>query len=76
MSVQSLILSIQSFFCRYRAFDPGIIPINICDNNLFPLEIGSKYLHLALPIFSIRLSFLFIVFVVHIFDFFLFPTDV
>ena len=72
MSFQSLILSVQSFFCRPCAFDPGILLINICDSNLFPFKICPKNLHLALPILYIGLNFLLIVFIIHTFNFFCF----
>ena len=75
MFVQPLILSIQSFLFRPRAFDPGIFPINICDSNLFPLKLCPKYLHLTLPTLLIGLSHLFIVVIILTFDFFLFPAN-
>ena len=70
ISVQSLILSMQSFLGRSRAFDPEIFPINTCDSNLFPHKMCLTYRHLAFPILSIRLKFLFVVFFIHPFDFF------
>ena len=75
MSAQPLILSIRSILCCPHAFDLGIFPNNICDSNLFPFKICLKYLQLILPILSMKLSFLCIVFIINTIDFFLFSTD-